>query len=94
MAAIAKDFAEKSSVPIGVHLDHSAGYEIAVSGVRDGFPSVMVDGSALPYEENMALTAAVVKTAAVFGVDVEAELGHVAREPIWMTSSTAIITQT
>lgn len=64
-------------VPIGVHLDHSAGYEIAVSGVRDGFPSVMVDGSALPYEENMALTAAVVKTAAVFGVDVEAELGHV-----------------
>lgn len=94
VAAIAKDFAEKSSVPIGVHLDHSAGYEIAVSGVRDGFPSVMVDGSALPYEENMALTAAVVKTAAVFGVDVEAELGHVAREPIWMTSSTAIITPT
>ena len=45
--------------------------------MRDGFPSVMVDGSALPYEENMALTAAVVKTAAVFGVDVEAELGHV-----------------
>ena len=77
VAAIAKDFAEKSSVPIGVHLDHSAGYEIAVSGVRDGFPSVMVDGSALPYGENMALTAAVVKTAAVFGVDVEAELGHV-----------------
>ena len=77
VAAIAKDFAENSSVPIGVHLDHSAGYEIAVSGVRDGFPSVMVDGSALPYEENMALTAAVVKTAAVFGVDVEAELGHV-----------------
>ena len=37
VAAIAKDFAEKSSVPIGVHLDHSAGYEIAVSGVRDAF---------------------------------------------------------
>lgn len=77
VAAIAKDFAEKSEVPIGVHLDHSASYEIAVSGVRDGFPSVMVDGSALPYEENVELTAAVVKTAAVFGVDVEAELGHV-----------------
>ena len=39
--------------------------------------SVMVDGSALPYEENLALTAAVVRTANVFGVDVEAELGHV-----------------
>ena len=77
LAFAACDMAEKASIPVGVHLDHSAGYEIAVSGVRDGFPSVMVDGSALPYEENMALTAAVVKTAAVFGVDVEAELGHV-----------------
>ena len=61
VAAIAKEFAEKSEVPIGVHLDHSAGYGIAVGGVRDGFPSVMVDGSALPYEENVALTAAVVQ---------------------------------
>ena len=41
VAAIAKEFAEKSEVPIGVHLDHSAGYGIAVGGVRDGFPSVM-----------------------------------------------------
>ena len=77
VAAIAKEFAEKSEVPIGVHLDHSAGYGIAVGGVRDGFPSVMVDGSALPYEENVALTAAVVQAAGVFNVDVEAELGHV-----------------
>lgn len=77
VASIAKDLAEKSLVPIGVHLDHSAGYEIAVGGVMDGFPSVMVDGSALPYEENVALTSAVVRTATVFGVDVEAELGHV-----------------
>ena len=77
VAAIAKEFAEKSEVPIGVHLDHSAGYGIAVGGVRDGFPSVMVDGSALPYEENVALTAAVVQAAGVFNVEVEAELGHV-----------------
>ncbi len=77
VAAIARGFAEQSDVPIAVHLDHSASYEIAVSGLRDGFPSVMVDGSALPYEENTALTAAVVRTASVFGVDVEAELGHV-----------------
>ena len=77
IAAIAKDFAEKSPVPIAVHLDHSASYEIAVKGIKAGFPSVMVDGSALPYEENLAITAAVARTAAVFGVDVEAELGHV-----------------
>lgn len=77
IAAIAKDFAVKSPVPVAVHLDHSASYEIAVSGIKAGFPSVMVDGSALPYEENMAVTAAVARTAAVFGIDVEAELGHV-----------------
>ena len=74
---IAKDLAEKASVPVGVHLDHSRNFEIAVAGIRDGFPSVMVDGSALPYEENVALTKSVVETAAVFGIDIEAELGHV-----------------
>lgn len=74
---MAKDLARKASVPVAVHLDHSASYEIAMSGIRDGFPSVMVDGSALPFEENVALTAQVVRAAAVFDVDVEAELGHV-----------------
>ncbi len=77
IAYMAKDLAAKASVPVAVHLDHSNTYDIAVSGIRDGFPSVMVDGSALPYEENVAVTAAVVRTARVFGVDVEAELGHV-----------------
>lgn len=74
---IAKDLARKASVPVAVHLDHSAGYEIAMSGIRDGFPSVMVDGSSLPFEENVSLTAQVVKAASVFGMDIEAELGHV-----------------
>lgn len=77
IAFMANDLARKASVPVAVHLDHSASYEIAVSGIRDGFPSVMVDGSSLPYEENVAMTSQVVRTAAVFGVDVEAELGHV-----------------
>jgi len=74
---MAKDLARKASVPVGVHLDHSATYDIAVSGIRDGFPSIMVDGSTMPYEENIATTTAVVKIARVFGIDVEAELGHV-----------------
>lgn len=77
VASIARDFAENSPVPIAVHLDHSASYEIAVRGIKAGFPSVMVDGSALPYDENLEMTAAVVRAARVFGVDVEAELGHV-----------------
>jgi len=77
IAGAAKYFAERSSVPIAVHQDHSAGYKIAIEGIRDGFPSVMVDGSSLPYEENVALTKSVVDVADVFNVDIEAELGHV-----------------
>lgn len=77
IAFCACDMAEKASVPVAVHLDHSATFDIAISGIRDGFPSVMVDGSALQYEENIALTSSVVRTASVFGIDVEAELGHV-----------------
>lgn len=77
IAFMAKEVAARASVPVAVHLDHSATYEIAVSGIRDGFPSIMVDGSAKPYEENVMLTKSVVDIAAMFGIDVEAELGHV-----------------
>ena len=77
IAMIARQFAEESEVPIAVHLDHSWNYDIAVTGIRKGFPSVMVDGSSLPYEENVALTKSVADVARVFGVDIEAELGHV-----------------
>ena len=74
---IAVAFARRASVPIAVHLDHSRSFEIAVSGLGAGFPSVMVDGSALPYEGNVSLTAEVARCAHAMGVDVEAELGHV-----------------
>ena len=69
--------ARAASVPVAVHLDHASSYEIAINGIKDGFTSIMVDGSALPYKENKELTTAVVRTADVFGVDVEAELGKV-----------------
>lgn len=77
MAFAACQYARNASVPVAVHLDHSKGYDIAVGGIRDGFPSVMVDGSSLPYEENTQLTRDVVNIGKVFDVDVEAELGHV-----------------
>ena len=77
IAHAAVDMAGKATVPVAVHLDHSGSYEIATKGIKSGFPSVMVDGSSLSFEENIRLTALVTKTANVFGVDVEAELGHV-----------------
>lgn len=77
ISAIAKDLAASSKTPVGIHLDHSISFEQAVNGIKCGFPSVMVDGSSLDFEKNAALTAQVVKTAKVFGVEVEGELGHV-----------------
>ena len=69
--------AEKSSVPVGVHLDHSRSFEQVLSGIPAGFQSIMFDGSALPFEQNVDISKRVAEAAHIFGVDVESELGHV-----------------
>ncbi|MDR1059976.1 MAG: class II fructose-bisphosphate aldolase [Clostridiales bacterium] len=69
--------AESAAVPVGVHLDHSRTFELAVSGIPAGFQSVMFDGSSLPFEENAEITKRVRDCARIFGADVEAELGIV-----------------
>jgi len=76
-ADIAKDCIETVDVPIGLHLDHSATYELAVAGLGAGFPSVMIDRSTDTYEVNARETAAVVRAAHAMGALVETELGHV-----------------
>lgn len=76
-AATVKDLARNAKVPVGLHLDHCSDFSVIVSAIRDGFTSVMADGSALPLEENIAFTRSVVEVADVFGVDVEGEIGHV-----------------
>lgn len=63
---------------IVLHLDHGDSFEICKSCVDFGFSSVMIDGSALPYEENIALTRKVVEYAHPFDVTVEGELGVLA----------------
>lgn len=63
---------------ICLHLDHGDSYELCKSCVDFGFSSVMIDGSALPYEENIALTKKVVEYAHQYDVTVEAELGVLA----------------
>ncbi len=69
---------EESGVDIALHLDHGDSFEICKQCIDDGFTSVMIDGSALPYEENVALTKKVVEYAHSKGVVVEAELGKLA----------------
>ena len=65
-------------IPIALHLDHGDSYETCVSCIESGFSSVMIDGSHLPYEENVALTKKVVEFAHAHDVTVEGELGVLA----------------
>jgi fructose-bisphosphate aldolase class II len=65
-------------IPIAVHLDHGNSYEVCVDCIQNGFSSVMIDGSHLSYDENVALTRRVVDYAHQFDVSVEGELGVLA----------------
>lgn len=76
-AAITKAMAAKVKVPVGLHLDHCESFETIMGAIKAGFTSVMIDGSKLPFDENVAATREIVKTAHALGVDVEAELGRV-----------------
>ena len=67
-----------TGLPIALHLDHGADFEICKSCIDGGFTSVMIDGSHHDYEDNVALTKKVVEYAHAHGVVVEAELGQLA----------------
>ncbi len=69
---------EETGLPIALHLDHGPDFETCKSCIDGGFTSVMIDGSHLPYEENVALTKKVVDYAHERGVTVEGELGQLA----------------
>ncbi|EAX47531.1 fructose-1,6-bisphosphate aldolase, class II [Thermosinus carboxydivorans Nor1] len=69
---------EDSGLPICLHLDHGEDFEICKACIDGGFTSVMIDGSKLPFEENIALTKKVVDYAHERGVTVEGELGRLA----------------
>ena len=69
--------AHRSPVPVAVHLDHGASYGQVLTAIQAGFTSVMIDGSMLPFEENVALTRRVVETAHAVGLTVEGELGTI-----------------
>ncbi|MGN1418400.1 MAG: class II fructose-1,6-bisphosphate aldolase [Acutalibacteraceae bacterium] len=69
---------KETGLPIALHLDHGPDFETCKSCIDGGFTSVMIDGSSLPYEENIALTKKVVDYAHAHGVVVEGELGQLA----------------
>lgn len=76
-AQMVRGLAETVQVPVGLHLDHCTDFAYILQAIKAGFQSVMYDGSMLPVEENIRLTAEVVKAAHALGAEVEAELGYV-----------------
>ena len=72
-----RHLAEQARVPVVCHIDHATTLEDCVLGIDHGFTSVMIDGSALPLAENIALTNRVVEVARAAGVSVEGEVGFV-----------------
>ncbi len=78
ISKIVRTAAENTSVPMSLHLDHGEDFETASKCVGAGFTSLMIDGSHLKFDENIALTKRVVEIAHPKGIPVEAELGRLA----------------
>lgn len=77
VVGLIRGLAGKLSVPVALHLDHAEDYDTICSCVDAGYTSVMVDGSKLSFEENIAFSRSIVDYASRFGVSVEAELGKI-----------------
>jgi len=77
IVAMTRLAAEHTRIPVALHLDHGTSYEQAKQCIDRGFSSVMVDGSKLPLEENIALVNKVLAEARPRGVTVEGELGKI-----------------
>lgn len=77
IAACVKEAAKQYDIPIALHVDHCSSYKTIIQCIQYGYTSVMIDGSMLPYEQNVELVKKVVETAHCAGVAVEAELGRI-----------------
>src|SRR4030042_4859894 len=76
IVSMARIASAQTSIPLSLHLDHGKDLDIIRSCVENGFTSVMIDGSHLEFQENMAITKKVVEIAKKKGVSIEAELGR------------------
>ena len=76
-AAMVAALAQEATVPVAMHLDHGDSFALCAQALRSGYTSVMIDGSKLPLEENIALTYKVSEMCAAVDVPVEGEIGRV-----------------
>lgn len=78
LVSLVRVAADEKKIPISLHLDHGRDMNVIGRCIEGGFTSVMIDGSNLPYEENISVTGEVVRKAGPAGVSVEGELGRLA----------------
>ncbi|MDF2941887.1 MAG: ketose-bisphosphate aldolase [Herbinix sp.] len=76
-AAIVTAEAKKATISVALHLDHGSSFDLAVSAIKEGYTSIMIDGSHETFEENIKLSKKVVEAAKPYNIPVEAELGKV-----------------
>lgn len=91
-ASIVSSLAADATVPVGLHLDHGSSCASAVVALHAGYTSVMVDGSQLPFEENIDLTVQVVNAVSAWGVPVEGELGCIGGKEDSVTAEASVYT--
>lgn len=72
-----KAIAEQLTVPVALHLDHGDSFELAMQALREGYTSIMIDGSHYDFEKNIEISKKVVEAARPNAIPVEAELGKV-----------------
>lgn len=95
IVGLVKIAADNTKLPIALHLDHGTSFDQCIKCIRYGFSSVMIDGSKLPIEENIALTNKVLEVARSVGVSVEAELGKIGgtEDDITVSEKEAMLTE-
>lgn len=100
LAAMIFVLADKTSIPMAVHLDHGRTFEVVMRFLRLGFTSVMIDGSLQPdgksprtYEENVEITRKAVEAAHALGVSVEAEIGRLGQIGAEITEEEKALTE-
>ncbi|MEU8609918.1 ketose-bisphosphate aldolase [Actinoplanes sp. NPDC048791] len=86
--------AHHASVPIAIHWDHGGTYEQILQAAQYGFTSVMIDGSLLPFDENVALSRKVADSAHALGLSVEGELGTIGANDSYAEAGAATIIYT
>ena len=76
LSSVVRQMAMQAKIPVSLHLDHGTDFNLIVNCLRNGWTSIMIDGSHAPLKENISITKEIVKMAHGVGVSVEAELGR------------------